>query len=517
MSKLTKSAEELNALIPQSLGSIYNYSEIEDLKVDIIENGLLSPIPLSIDGIPLDGYRRIAAALEIPDFGNLEVLMTNLETSKANRIAFNNHREKSWEDKRNEYLVAFETFGKKQGQRDPLVEYNRYDEINKRTKSKFKDRKTLTDLEWILVRDIKPYPMSKWIFANNSPISPIKQLMSLTDWEKQDYDRIIQKVVNFVVTPSAAMKEIELLKSLDGEKNNTFTFPDSNGAEQKIHKGDMEDLLMTLNDNDVSVVFFECDKYNSSKENLETYAHKNALRVKPFTEKRMRESGSLMIYAKEVYQNGFASRFPNLLIDKIEKETGMRYKQTFHLNQSNSFSAAEPKKVLNDTMTHLLWFVKSNNYSKFNKPEFVIDKSELEDVKTSTFIYRSCSNFIDNQQYIDLIQSGLAKKAATVEKGDKTVLAIENASAFLPITLSSKADDLIVDLTMVNDIGSLSVALNRRYIGSSTNQSVVAKTKQKVAAALTARNGITLPTSIVASSKKMQAKKSTIKKVKAVV
>lgn len=126
MLKLTKSAEELKALIPQSLGSIYNYSEIEDLKVDIIENGLLSPIPLSIDGIPLDGYRRIAAALEIPGFENLEVMMTNLETSKANRIAFNNQREKSWEDKRNEYMVAFETFGKKQGQRDPLVEYNRY-------------------------------------------------------------------------------------------------------------------------------------------------------------------------------------------------------------------------------------------------------------------------------------------------------------------------------------------------------------------------------------------------------
>lgn len=517
MSKLTKSAEELKSLIPQTLGSIYNYSQIEDLKVDIIENGLLSPIPLSIDGIPLDGYRRIAAALEIPDFGNLEVLMTNLETSKANRIAFNNHREKSWEDKRNEYLIAFETFGKKQGQRDPLVEYNRYDEINKRTKSKFKDRKTLTDLEWILVRDIEPYPMSKWILEKNSPISPIKQLMELTDHEKVSYKNIVQKVIDFEVTPFAAMKEIGLLKSLEIDKYNTFTFPESNGLEKVIHIGDKEDLLVNLEDKEVSVVFFECDKHNSSSESLETYAHKNALHVKPFTEKRLKDKGSLMVYTKEVYQYGFATRFPNMLIDKIEKETGMRYKQTFHLNRSNSFSSAEPKKVLNDTMTHLLWFVKSDNYGTHNNPEFVIDKSELEDVKTSTFIYRSCSNFIDNQQYIDLIQSGLAKKTAPVEKGDKSVLAIENASALLPITLSSKPGDLIVDLTMDNDIGSLSVALNRRYIGSSVNQSVVAKTKQKIAAALTARNGIALPPLQVESSKKMQTKTNPIKKVKAVV
>lgn len=517
MLKLTKSAEELKALIPQSLGSIYNYSEIEDLKVDIIENGLLSPIPLSIDGIPLDGYRRIAAALEIPGFENLEVMMTNLETSKANRIAFNNQREKSWEDKRNEYMVAFETFGKKQGQRDPLIEYNRYDEINKRTKSKFKDRKTLTDLEWILERDIEPFPMSKWIFDKGSPISSIKQLMTLTDLEKHKYDNVIEKVLKFEVTPSAAMKEIGLLKSLDSEKYNTFTFPDSNGLEPKIHLGDKEDLLMTLKEKEVSVVFFECSNLNRTTDSLSSYALKSALQVKPFTEERLKDTGSLMIYTKEVYQNGFASRFPNILIEKIEKETGMRYKQTFHLNQSNSFSAAEPKKVLNDTMTHLLWFVKRDNYGKHNNPEFVIDKSELENVNNSTFIYRSCSNFIDNQQYIDLIQSGLAKKTATVEKGDKSVFAIEDASAFLPITLSSKAEDLIVDLTMDNDIGSLSVALNRRYIGSSVNQSVVAKTKQKVAAALTARNGITLPPSKVASSKKMQAKTSPIKKAKAVV
>jgi hypothetical protein len=517
MSKLTKSAEELKVLIPQSLGSIYNYSDIEDLKVDIIENGLLNPILLSVDGIPLDGYRRITAALEIPGFENLEVLGTNLETTKANRVALNNHREKSWEDKRNEYMIAFETFGKKQGQKDPLVEYNRYDEINKRTKGKFKDRKTLTDLEWILERDIAPYPMSKWVFANNSPVSPIKKLMDLNELDKQAYGKIIQKVLNFEVTPSAAMKEIELIRTLQGEKNNTFTFPESNGLEQKIHKGDMEDLLMKLNDDDVSIVFFECDKYNSSKENLETYAHKNALKVKPFTEKRMKETGSLMVYTKEVYQNGFASRFPNLLIDKIEKETGMRYKQTFHLNQSNSFSAAEPKKVLNDTMTHLLWFVKSDSFTKFNDTGFVIDKSELEDVKTSSFVYRSCSNFIDNQQYVDLIKSGLAKKSESIEKGDKSVLAINNASAFLPITLSSKAGDLVVDLTMVNDIGSLSVALNRRYIGSSINQGVVAKTKQKIAAAITARTGITLPPSLVAPSKKMHAKANPTKKVKEAV
>jgi len=118
----------------------------------------------------------------------------------------------------------------------------------------------------------------------------------------------------------------------------------------------------------------------------------------------------------------------------------MRYKQTFHLNQSNSFSAAEPKKVLNDTMTHLLWFVKRDNYGKHNNPEFVIDKSELENVNNSTFIYRSCSNFIDNQQYIDLIQSGLAKKQRQLRKVTSLYLLLKMLQRFylLPFQVKQK-------------------------------------------------------------------------------
>ncbi len=517
MTKLVKSAEELKALIPQSLGCIYDYSQIKDLKVDIIENGMLSPIPLSKDGIPLDGYRRIAAALEIPGFEDLEVLKTNLEATQANRIAFNNHREKTWEDKRNEYMVAFETFGKKQGQKDPLVEYNRHDEINKKTKGKFKDRKTLIDLEWILNRDIYPYPMSKWIFERNCPVSPIKQLMDLSDIEKEKYAPVIQKVVNFSATPTAAMKEIRTLKDVENGENNTFTIPANLGMEHKIHLGDKEDLLMTLDEEEVSVVFFQCEKYNHSTHDLASFTKKCALQVKPFTEGRMKETGSLMIFAKEVYHNGFAKRFPQLLIDNIEKETGMLYKQTFHINESSSFSSAKPKKVLSDSSTQLLWFVKKKNFGEFNKPEFVVDKSEFGNVKTSTYVYQTCSNFIDNQQYVDLIQSDWKKNPSKNEKDDKTLQAIENASSLLPITLSSKPGDLILDFTMDKSIGSLSTLLNRRYIGSNVNPSLVAKTRQQITSASRAFTDYKLPESPSALSKGLAVpKKSSRRKALAV-
>jgi len=143
--------------------------------------------------------------------------------------------------------------------------------------------------------------------------------MTLTDLEKHKYDNVIEKVLKFEVTPSAAMKEIGLLKSLESEKYNTFTFPDSNGLEPKIHLGDKEDLLMTLKEKEVSVVFFECSNLNRTTDSLSSYALKSALQVKPFTEERLKDTGSLMIYTKEVYQNGFASRFPNILIEKSKR------------------------------------------------------------------------------------------------------------------------------------------------------------------------------------------------------
>jgi len=111
MSQKYKNALELKESIPSELLSVY---EIETASIleDIKENEIMTPITLSKDGIPLDGYRCLFAAIELGTITEVPVRETDLETTVANRVSLNQKREKTWMDRRNELLISFQTFGK---------------------------------------------------------------------------------------------------------------------------------------------------------------------------------------------------------------------------------------------------------------------------------------------------------------------------------------------------------------------------------------------------------------------
>ena len=112
MYNITRNALELKKLIPSELLSVYEIETISILE-DIKENGVMTPITLSIDGIPIDGYRCLFAVIELGG-AEVPVRMTDLESTAANRVALNLKRDKTWMDKRNELVISFQTFGLKQ-------------------------------------------------------------------------------------------------------------------------------------------------------------------------------------------------------------------------------------------------------------------------------------------------------------------------------------------------------------------------------------------------------------------
>ncbi|NDF60321.1 MAG: hypothetical protein EB100_04500, partial [Crocinitomicaceae bacterium] len=137
MSQNYKNALELKTSIPAELLSVY---EIETASIleDIKENGIMTPITLSKDGIPVDGYRCLFAAIESGAITEVPVRETNLETTVANRVSLNQKREKTWMDRRNELLISFQTFGKKQGEKT-AAGYDRYVSIAQRLQYRHKD------------------------------------------------------------------------------------------------------------------------------------------------------------------------------------------------------------------------------------------------------------------------------------------------------------------------------------------------------------------------------------------
>ena len=154
MSIQHKNPSELEKLIPLDLGALYELGNLKDMEAELEANGWLVPGTLSKDGIPIDCYRRLKVAVEL-GIQKVPVIISDLEATVENRVALNHAREKTWRDKRTDLVVSFETFGLKQGQKaTTLVAYNRYDEIRKRTGCRFKDDKTIRDVEWILKNDL---------------------------------------------------------------------------------------------------------------------------------------------------------------------------------------------------------------------------------------------------------------------------------------------------------------------------------------------------------------------------
>ena len=475
MSKNTRNALELKKLIPSELLSVYEIGTTSLLD-DIRENDVLTPITLSKDGIPLDGYRCLFAAIEI-GIEEVPVRITDLETSAANRVVLNLKRDKTWNDKRNELVISFQTFGKKQGTKD-AVGYDRYAAIAKRVHFRYKDAKTLRLVEEILSKDSGEFPLSMWLLDRNSDVKSVKGVLDLI--EKNEFPEIMNQVLEMKISPKDALRQVNKEVSFGKVKSKAFRLPTATSDSIIIYDDAEEEMMVKLEKENAKVYFYEPDactfsqvdekgKKLPAKETLEVYALKAALRIKPYTEKRANTFTSYFVSVKEVYVNGIAQKLPSKVIDAIEKETGLVYKQTLFCPNSDSLVNVKAGNNLPDAVTQLLWFVKWDK-TNVNTNLFPIEAVSTEGLESE--LYRQCSNYINNQSLQDLIVN-------YKEKGT-----IADAASVIPIFLTTNENDLVVDLSMKGDAVSAATIMNRKFIGYSNKSKMVQKATIKVSAAL---------------------------------
>ena len=462
--KLYKNTQELVNIIPQELMKIYEFN-LPSMKANLKEKGMLSPVVLSKSGIPIDGYTRLLAALELgSDFTEVPVIQTDLEATEENRVALNQHREKTWKDKRSDYIVSFKTFGNQQGKKYGDG-YNRYAEIRTRVGGKFKDPQTLKGVEWVLTNDEESMVMAWWVLEKGATVSSAKSILEFRNEDK--YASITKDVFEKTLSPGAALKQIKVLEAGELLSKKVFKLPENNSESIVIHEGDPEEILLDLVDRSVRAVFYEPDRFViADGKPIEVYAMKIVGDVKPFLGKRFRDEGAAFITVTESYVGGVAQRLPSKVIDIFEKETGMTYKQTIYNTSSELTTDKRVCNQLADTVSHILWFVSyskstiSSNLFNVKKPLDVDDNAGL--------IYRHCSNHINNQILSDMI----------VNINDKDIVA--NASALIPLYLSTWEDDLVVDLSMKGDVAPAAAIMNRKYIGVSPNRKLYDKSVKSV-------------------------------------
>ena len=450
-------SEELKNVFQADLESIYEI-EIESLVADVKVNQVMNPVLLSSDGKLLDGYRRVMAAIEC-GIADIPYMQTNMNATAENRVTLNQHRKKTWRDDRSDLVISFETFGNKQGQKMPSG-YNRYKEIAKRTRCKYKDAKSLKQVEGILKNDVEGYPFAYWMLAMNSDLKSIERIMDVMG--KGQYPEIVAEVVKMKLSPKSAVKEIEELEKNSMLGINSFKLPVTNSENVIVHSGYKEDVMKILESDKAKMFYFEPDTCTSTfdvsydckrdKNHLvSVYATRYAQEIKSYVDGRMDDEGSFFIAVKEFYFNGIARQLPSEMVRAVEKETGLIYKQTLFCTSGDSLVKAQKGNQLTDSMTHLLWFVKKDDTRVVGSvfPMQMADKVGDD----APVIYRQCSNYIDSQRIPDVIMN-YREKGSSVD-----------AAAIIPMFLCTKEEDLVVDLSMKGDLSVAATIMNRRFIG----------------------------------------------------
>jgi hypothetical protein len=209
-------------------------------------------------------------------------------------VTLNHRREKTWRDKRNELLVSFQIFGKKQGTKY-ADGYDRYVSIGQRNSFRYKDAKTIRKVEVILTKDTGIFPLSQWLLDKNADVASIEKVLELI--EKNEYPEIMNQVQQMEISPKEALRKIKDEENLNKVKSKAFKLPDATSDSIFIYEDAEEEMMIHLQKEKPKVYFYQPENctFTQKDENgrkisndkiLEVYALKTAVKIKPYTQKR---------------------------------------------------------------------------------------------------------------------------------------------------------------------------------------------------------------------------------------
>ena len=241
--------------------------------------------------------------------------------------------------------------------------------------------------------------------------------------------------------------------------------------------------------------------------------------IKDFITTRLNKRGNAFVSLSEYYDgSGYAHQMSSIIIAAIEKENDLIYKQTIYIT-SKSLTPKEAVHQLVDGVDMMLWFVRKNAVS-YTIPKLLINEGDLKGIDEKSYAYKTCSNYLDGELYQNFIKYSNLPKGKDFSKEDGSKYAFDNPAAFLPIKLTTRPGDLVVDLSMKHDVAQVSTLLNRRYIGYSSDKKTFNKVKTKVGAVMSAKVGksvsvkITDPGNISISKSSVGRRTRVSKKIK---
>jgi len=475
---------------------------INEIKHSVSLNGLKNPLIINEKNILLDGYVRRDALLELGLADEeIDVFVVNEESSIEGYLIRNTGRTKTANDLIKEWKFIFlEKYQKKQGRKKVGEQEGTYAEnVSRDLGGRFKDDETINKIGYCLKNDLTNHTISKGII--NGTVSPNNGYEFLRNFQPLDIEKnygITNRVLSGEISVQDGIKLIKSMDDLDETYKGSFVIPDKCHSYNidcveieniKEHHGTV-DLVFT------SIFYWKLRHYDvgnnkqpGHQEKKEEYCQDIA-RIINKIKVTLKETGSLMINIGDTYINRVAQGIPFMLIDYINKETGLVFNEMLVWSKKNpkGNGSADDKNKPTNNVEYILWFVVNPVKTKYKKLTYknvnskpsistghkdISNKGKVSNKAVSLNKgYKKIYTHIEEQTVENIIRTSVGKNHDVYNILEDAHPAIMSPMLpICPILMATDEGDTVFDfMAGSNVVGRVSQLLNRKTLSTELSE-----------------------------------------------
>ena len=462
-----------------------------DLKESIKQRGLIKSVVIDAEKTLIDGYGAVRACQEL-GIKTISVIQLDYVATLDDRLTLNIQRSKTKNDLFRELKHRIENVQKTQGRKKGGAKLTYAEQISGALGGRWKDPETINKIVKVFEEDYDNYPLINQIISGDtSPNAAYEFITNTKAIDSEEKFGIINQVKKGDLKAKDANKLLSKALKFKSTDYTTFRVPGKCesfnidcGTIAKLseyHKN--VDLIFTSPPYwDLKDYNIDGDKQTGKEETKIEYLERLATMVQEWTI-TLKESASVMINIGETYKDGIAQRIPFLLIDYIERISGLKFYDMLIWSKKNSRSGGNSENIRpRNNIEYILWFVVNPKKVKYQKLSYKLEGSKpkvrkvtgntdkngnKEETKIKVLSgYKSICKHFSEQEVENIIKCGTGNNHQLFDFPKTEHPAV--MSALLPLTLiqmTTIEGDLVFDpFSGTNVVGYVSQLLNRRTL-----------------------------------------------------
>lgn len=462
-----------------------------ELNENIKMNGVMVPPIIDKLNVLVDGYERVRACA---NNGDEKIWVLQMETiaSLDDRLHHNLQRVKTTKDQVREIKHKLKQIKKLQGRKKGGIKDSFLMKSIKILNGRWKSLDSINKFIHVIDNDFSNDVLTESILSGSTTLESAFQYLKTTKKiAAENKFSINNRVESGELKAHEAVKVVMDLIQHKTNYKGTFIIPKKGGTYnidcteigkyyEYHHK---VDLIFTS-------IYYWVQKFYQIGEKpqpgneatKEDYCMNVALMVLTWVI-TLRDTASLMINVGEVYKNGVAQRIPDLLIETIERVTGLIFYERLVWSKNNCRSGGNTENIRpRNSVEYILWFVVDTEKVKFKKLTYMkpgakpqitrgMGHEDAKGNKTKNVIkatsgYSSIWNHIKEQEVRDAITTSVGTNHKMVEYSNACHPAVMSVLLpVCPILMTTEEGDLVFDpLSGTNVVGQISQMLNRRTL-----------------------------------------------------